>query len=141
MIEKIKFENKIFDNEQLWKLFLTTGWNDDFQLTKEELISAISNSWYVVSAVSENKLVGFGRVVSDGILHAMIYEMIIDPDYQLKGIGAEILKRLLLKCNENNIRDVQLFCAKGKKLFYEKYGFVSRPDDAPGMDYMMKLFK
>jgi hypothetical protein len=34
-----------------------------------------------------------------------------------------------------NIRDIQLFCARGQRAFYEKRGFVARPDDAPGMQY------
>ncbi len=119
--------------DKYFELFETTGWNDKYKLTCEELARTISNSYFTVSAYDEKRLVGFGRIVSDGILHAMIYEMIVHPDYQLKGIGAEILKQLVNKCREDNIRDVQLFCAKGKRPFYEKYDFAARPDDAPGM--------
>lgn len=121
--------------DQYFNLFETTGWNEEYKLSPEELTQAVSNSQFTVSAYDNNRLVGFGRIVTDGILHAMIYEMIIHPDYQRKGIGAKILKLLLGKCKENNIRDIQLFCAKGKQPFYEKYGFEARPDDAPGMQY------
>lgn len=68
----------------------------------------------------------------------MIYEMIIFPEYQGKGIGKEILNMLVEKCKTNNIRDIQLFCAKGKREFYEKYGFVARQEDAPGMQLIKK---
>ena len=44
-----------------------------------------------------------------------------------------ILDDLVTRCKSNGIRDIQLFCAKGKVGFYEKHGFVKRPDDAPGM--------
>ncbi len=121
--------------DQYFSLFETTGWNEKYQLTPDELTQAVSNSQFTVTAYDGNRLVGFGRLVSDGILHAMIYEMIVRPDYQRKGIGAEILKMLIDKCKEKNIRDIQLFCAKGKRAFYEKYGFEARPDDAPGMQY------
>jgi GNAT superfamily N-acetyltransferase len=77
--------------------------------------------------------VGFGRVHTDGIMHAMIYEMIVHPDHQRRGIGTQILERLLAWCKENHIREVQLFCATGKRGFYEQSGFFARPPDAPGM--------
>lgn len=131
----IFYSNEIPPIEKYFKLFETTGWNNKFKLTKQELEKAVSNSYITVSAYDDNYLVGFGRLVSDGILHAMIYEMIVHPDYQSKGIGKKILSILIKKCEEDNIRDIQLFCAKDKKAFYEKNGFVVRPDDAPGMQY------
>ena len=39
----------------------------------------IANSWYSLSAYDGNKLVGFGRVVTDGILYAMIYDLVFAP--------------------------------------------------------------
>jgi GNAT superfamily N-acetyltransferase len=116
-------------------LFETTGWNKEYCLSIDELKLALSNSYYTVSAYEGDKLVGFGRIISDGVLHAMIYEMIVDPGYQGEGIGSTILNMMVDKCLENNIRDVQLFCARGKKVFYERHGFTVRDNNAPGMQY------
>lgn len=115
-------------------LFETTGWNESYGVTAEELGDANARSWYVVSAYDADRLVAFGRVVSDGVLHAMVYDMIVQPEYQRAGLGSEVLSRLLERCREANIRDVQLFCARGKKTFYVRHGFEPRPDDAPGME-------
>ena len=131
----IEVKNAIPDIESYFDLFETTGWNKEYRLSKEELNSTLINSYYCVSVYDADKLIGFGRILSDGILHAMIYEMIVDPDHQGKGLGRTIMNELLSKCFEDNIRDIQLFCAKGKKQFYEKLGFVARPDDGPGMEY------
>jgi GNAT superfamily N-acetyltransferase len=120
---------------QYYYLFETTGWNAEYCLTKDELKVSLSNTYYSVSAYEEDKLVGFGRIVSDGLIHAMIYEMIVDPDYQGEGIGSNILNRLVEKCLKDNIRDIQLFCSKGKKVFYERHGFTARDNNAPGMQY------
>ena len=87
-----------------------------------------------MSAYDEGRLVGFGRAVSDSI-HAMIYDLIVAPDYQRQGIGGEILDRLVKYCQEAHIRDIQLFCASGRRQFYERHSFKARPDDAPGMQY------
>lgn len=121
--------------EHFMTLFETTGWNRQYQATREDFIAILANSWLVISAYDGERLVGTGRVVSDGALHAMIFDMIVHPDYQGQGIGSEILNRLVARCQEANLRDIQLFCARGKRLFYEKHGFVARPDDAPGMQY------
>jgi ribosomal protein S18 acetylase RimI-like enzyme len=128
------YKNEAPDRDQYFSLFKSTGWNDTYQLTKEELASTLERSFFCVSVYDEQELIGFGRVMSDGILHAMIYEMIIRPEYQRKGIGKEVLSLLVTRCQQSNIRDIQLFCAKGKREFYEKYGFLARPEDGPGME-------
>ena len=120
MIDKIIFKKEIPNIESYFELFESTGWNTEYKLNKEELYRTLSNSYYFVSAYSENRLVGFGRIQSDGILHAMIYDMIVHPAFQFKGIGTNILNLLIKKCLDENIRDIQLFCAEGKRSFYEK---------------------
>lgn len=121
--------------EQFWPLFESTGWNREYRLSPAEVMQGLRNSWYAVAAYEGEALVGFGRVVSDTVLHAMIYELIVLPDHQRQGLGTRILDLLLQRCRRAKIRDIQLFCARGKRSFYEKRGFVARPEDAPGMQY------
>ncbi len=116
-------------------LFDTTGWNREYQATPDELAQAVANSQFVVAAYDGARLVGFGRVLTDGVLHAMIYDMIVEPVYQDRGLGTQILRRLVGWCHHAHIRDIQLFCAQGKSAFYEKNGFVRRAEGAPGMEY------
>jgi predicted N-acetyltransferase YhbS len=59
----------------------------------------------------------------------------VAPDHQRQSIGGEILDRLVQHCQTAHVRDIQLFCAIGKRAFYERHGFVARADDAPGMQY------
>lgn len=132
---KITFRPEIPTRGPFWELYQTTGWNENYQLSPDDLMRALNASWYILTAYDGECLVGFGRLVSDGVLHAMIYELIVLPDYQGQGIGAEILKQLVEKCRNAGVRDIQLFSARGKRAFYEKRGFKARPDDAPGMQY------
>jgi GNAT superfamily N-acetyltransferase len=121
------------NKDEYFSLFTTTGWNKEYRASPDDLERANRNSWLVVSAYDDSKLVGFGRVVTDFVLHAMIFDMIVLPNYQGRGIGTMILMRLVKRCLEQGIRDIQLFCAKGQTAFYEKNGFEARSDDAPGM--------
>jgi ribosomal protein S18 acetylase RimI-like enzyme len=119
---------------EYFALFETTNWNGEYHLTPLDLAKALTESAFMVSAYDESRLIGFGRVVTDTI-HAIIYDLIVAPEYQRQGIGGEILDRLVKRCQEAHIRDIQLFCATGKREFYERHGFEARPDDAPGMQY------
>jgi ribosomal protein S18 acetylase RimI-like enzyme len=119
-------------------LFQTTGWNQKFNFSIQDLANAIQNSWYSTSIYFSNDLIGFGRVIADGVHHALIVDLIIHPDYQGKGLGSKLLDRLVQKCKGNNIRDIQLFAAKDKSEFYEKFGFEKRPINARGMQLKYK---
>ena len=121
------------DARQYHELFETTGWNSVYNADWQELGKALDNSWYVVAAYQDNELVGIGRVFSDGVLYAMIYDMIVKPSHQGRGIGTTLLEKLISKCKTAGLRDIQLFSARGKAPFYTKRGFVLRPADAPGM--------
>ncbi len=127
-------ENVMPGKQAFFELFESTGWNEEYGLSAEEIFLALKSSFYMVSAYAGESLVGFGRVLSDGKMHALITEMIVLPGYQGCGIGREVMRYLLDICRSHGIRDIQLFCARGKVGFYEKYGFSGRPDDGPGME-------
>lgn len=131
----LDFQTALPEQRGFYELFITTGWNEKYQLNSNELYQALKNSWYLISVYNENSLVGFGRIICDGWVHALVLDLIVHPGYQNKGIGGQILDRLVKKCKQHQIRDIQLFSAKGYAGFYEKRGFKKRTDDAPGMEY------
>lgn len=138
MKNTVTYDEKLPDKNKYWDLFKTTGWNKEYNFSIQDLADAIKNSWYSISIYSSDNLIGFGRVIADGVHHALIVDLIIHPDYQEKGLGSELLERLVNKCKDNNIRDIQLFAAKDKYAFYEKFGFEKRPINAPGMQLKYK---
>jgi GNAT superfamily N-acetyltransferase len=129
----ITYRTEVPEKQAYHDLFCTTGWNDVFLATPAELERANTASWLTLAAYDGERLVGFGRVVTDHALHATIYDMIVLQEYRRRGIGSKILRRLVEKCKEHGIRDVQLFCAEGMRAFYERNGFETRPENAPGM--------
>lgn len=133
-MDRIDYRTQVPDPDAFFALFETTGWNERYGVTSDAIAEAVRNSWHTLSAYDGDRLVGFGRLVCDGVLHAMIFDLIVHPTYQSRGIGSEILRRLIETCRASGIRDVQLFAAKDKRSFYERRGFHVRPDDAPGME-------
>ena len=130
---EVTYRDELPSTSMFTELFETTGWNRIYKASSTALEEALHHSWYSISAYESEQLVGFGRVVSDGILHAMIYDLIVTPSCQGRGIGSEILSRLVQNCRTAGIRDVQLFSAAGKSSFYERFGFAARGADSPGM--------
>jgi len=130
----IEYRNTLPPKDAFFALFESTGWNQEYKLASDALFEAVQRSWYMVGAYDGERLVGFGRILSDGILHALIVEMMVLPEYRGRHIGSTVLKHLVQACREHGVRDVQLFSARGKHGFYKKYGFVERAADAPGME-------
>ncbi|NNL42277.1 MAG: GNAT family N-acetyltransferase [Desulfobacterales bacterium] len=130
---KIEYTEELPTAAEYKDLFDTTGWNQGYRASTDDLCKALRLSWYILCAYDSGRLVGFGRVVSDGVLYAMIYDLIVTPSHQGKGIGSKILHRIIDRCQEACIREVQLFSATGRSEFYQKRGFEVRAPDAPGM--------
>ena len=115
------------------QLLEVVGWTSIMTVSDEALRMAIDNSWQWVSVFDDSRLIGIGRLISDGALYALVCDMIVLPEYQNRGIGSSILKMLKDKCAKHNIQRVWLFAASGRSDFYLKNGFEIRPENAPGM--------
>ncbi len=131
----MEYKDKIPSKTEFYPLYTETGWNERLNLSPDELEKAIHNSFAVVSVYENNKLIGFGRAVSDGVAYATIYDVMVLPIWQGQGIGSQIIRILVNKCDRHDIRRIHLFAAKGSESFYNHLGFVARPYDSPGMVY------
>ncbi|KLU63483.1 acetyltransferase (GNAT) family protein [Peptococcaceae bacterium CEB3] len=81
---------------------------------------AFENSHTVVFVFNDNKLIGFGRAISDGAYQAAIYDIAVIPEYQGRKVGSVIMNCILERIPQCN---VILYAAIGKERFYEKLGF------------------
>jgi len=81
---------------------------------------AFENSQMVVFAFDEEKLIGFGRVISDRAYQAAIYDIAVLPEYQGKKVGATLVNSIVKGIPQCNFI---LYAAPGKEAFYEKLNF------------------
>lgn len=83
-------------------------------------LKLLENSYKVVLAIDEdtNHVIGFISAISDGVLSAYIPLLEVLPEYQNKGIGKELVDRMLTELN--NIYMIDLLCDEGIQAFYEK---------------------
>lgn len=84
------------------------------------LKKAFENSHTVIFAFDNDKLIGFGRAISDGTFQAAIYDVAVLPEYQGKNVGRSIVNGIL-KCIPQC--SFILYASPGKETFYEKINF------------------
>jgi GNAT superfamily N-acetyltransferase len=85
------------DLDQLALLFNAVGWQKR-TTDRERLARLVRGSLWIVSAWDGDRLVGFARAISDGAFNAYISTVaarLSVPDYQRRGIGREIVRRLI----------------------------------------------
>ncbi|MFX0071367.1 MAG: GNAT family N-acetyltransferase [Candidatus Hermodarchaeota archaeon] len=88
---------------------------DPFKLKK-----AFESSYLVIFVFDDNKLIGTGRALCDGEFQAVIYDIVLLPEYQGKGIGKKLVHRL---CSQLPVENIILYSVPGREGFYVKCGF------------------
>ena len=81
---------------------------------------AFEASHTTVFAYQADRLIGFGRAISDGAYQAAVYDCAVLPEFQGEGIGTIIMKNILARLSGCN---VILYASPGKEGFYERHGF------------------
>lgn len=115
-------EKKSLQPEQLLTLFQQAPWAKGRTLSDAR--EMLRHTDVAMCAWDGDHLVGFGRVLTDFVYRATIWDVIVDEAYQKQGIGAEIVQRIL---HHPRLKKVELFwlCTR-RPGFYEKLGFSSK---------------
>lgn len=109
---------------------------------EDDVETALVNSLYSVSVYEKNQMIGFGRVVGDGRLCFYIQDIMVDPEVQGQGVGSKIMNHIIAYIHNNaaNGAYIGLMSKKGKESFYERYGFVRRPNKTMGHGMVIPNF-
>ncbi|WP_410769485.1 GNAT family N-acetyltransferase [Fontibacillus sp. BL9] len=113
---------KDLPSDQLHELFMLVGWSDGRETSEmlKYFNLPFKNSTLVISAWSNDRLIGVVRVLSDKIVRSIIYDLAIDPEFQDQGIGRELIKR----CVEHFPNSEWLVQTTDRiSGYYEKIGF------------------
>ncbi|TKI59493.1 GNAT family N-acetyltransferase [Lysinibacillus mangiferihumi] len=84
----------------------------------------LQNSSKIVLAIDEhtNEVIGFITAISDGVLSAYVPLLEVLPPYKNKGIGKELVSRMLKELDE--IYMIDLCCDDDLVPYYEKFGMM-----------------
>ncbi len=83
--------------------------------------TAFSNSMFHCFVRENGALVGVGRALADGVDCSYICDVVVLPSYQGRGVGKQIVARLVALSQGHN--KIILYTVPGKEAFYKKFGF------------------
>jgi ribosomal protein S18 acetylase RimI-like enzyme len=111
------------DPQQLLALYSQTDWARDRSL--DDTTRMLAHTDVAISAWDGSKMVGFGRVLTDFVFRASIWDVIVDRTYQDRDIGKEIVQRILA---HPELERVELFwlCTRRYQAFYASLGFSDK---------------
>lgn len=122
------------DLYELEELCDSVGWS---RRPLRKVKKAIEHSFLVASMwqVRGNKrrLIGFARATSDHAFNATIWDVVVHPEFQGKGMGKALMKYVLKKLRSEEISNVTLFADPHVVDFYQTLGFMSDPEGIKGM--------
>ena len=87
-----------------------------------KLKNAFEKSHEIVFVYEDERMIGFGRIISDGEYYAAVYDLIVHPEHQKKGLGSMMLKDLISRCP--GMIFTNLTATLDHVDFYKKNGFV-----------------
>ena len=93
-------------------------------------LELLEGSAHAVLAKDGARVVGFVTAISDGVLSAYVPLLEVLPEYQRRGIGTELVRRLLDRVA--NLYMVDVICDEDVVPFYERFG-LQRLDAALGV--------
>ncbi len=107
------------DVVQLAELFGAVGFHR--RIDPANLQAMMDGARWVLSAWHEHELIGFARVISDGVSNAYVSTVAVRPDWQRRGVGRELMRRLM--AGRDRVKFVLRTSEAGERL-YRSLGFI-----------------
>ena len=83
-------------------IYESLGWNS-LKLTVDELEQMCEQSWYAIYTFDDKKLVGMGRIISDGVITRHYLWCLCIARVSVHWYWKEIVERLIHHCEQNKV--------------------------------------
>ena len=116
-----------YNEQEILSLYKSVGWAS-YTKSPQMLKEAYAHSLRIYAAYADNDLVGVIRVVGDGFSVVFVQDLLVYPEYQRKGIGTALLKKIMEEyCG---VYQLHLLTDNTEKTvaFYKSLGFVMDTD-------------
>ncbi len=86
--------------------------------------AAFKGYWGTVSGFDDTgKLVAWCAILSDGLLHAVLIDVIVHPAWQRQGIGQTLVRNAIEFIQQHRMRIIHVDFLPEHQTFYERCGF------------------
>lgn len=91
-----------------------------------EIRLMLDNSYLTLGFSDKGELIGFYRVISDGVFKAFLFDVIVKEQYQKRGVGSLIINTVLNHEKLKSVKHIELYCPQEISGFYKRLGFKTR---------------
>ena len=111
---------------QLMDLYAAEWWTDG--RTADDVARMMQATDLVVALVHRptDRLVGFGRVLTDYTYLALILDVIVAADCRRSGLGALLMDTIVSHARLAGVQSLELVCQPALVPFYRRWGFTDR---------------
>ena len=108
--------------EEIFRLYRIAGW-----VTEEDgdgwIPAMLRGSWARAGAFADGKLIGFARIISDGISDGYVQDVVVDPAWRRQGIAGKLVRILTDHAQQTGIGWLGLIGVPGTESLYRSCGF------------------
>ena len=110
----------------LMRLFAEQWWTAD--RTLDQTRDVIRGSSAIFRAVHEStgELVGFARVLTDGVFLALLLDVMVADAWRGRGVGALLMDAVTSHQMIDQVESFELVCQPQLSPFYSRWGFTDR---------------
>ena len=116
--------------EAVQELFRASGWDGDLaRYSRKKVRLKLNRSHLVVTAWGGKELVGLATAVSDGVLCAMVDNLLVHPGQRGHGVGKTLMRRLTRELRRQGVEYIFGLGTRSPKAnrFFEGAGFQLIP--------------
>jgi GNAT superfamily N-acetyltransferase len=111
--------NPTITNEVLNALFVV-AWPEH---SERDFIPILQRSLAYIGAYHETRLVGYVNVAWDGGIHTFLLDTTVHPDYQRRGIGAQLVRTAIDAARAKGVKWMEVDYEPHLEQFYRTCGF------------------
>ena len=121
------------DKQEFITLYKDAGWwSSDYESDLSFIDNILKDSFAVAAAsLPDGRVIGMGRVLSDGCSDAYIQDVVVLSKYRKKGIGRAIISSLIDELKRHGIDWIGLIGEPGTEHFYSALGFKVMKEHIP----------
>jgi ribosomal protein S18 acetylase RimI-like enzyme len=106
----------------IMRLYTSVGWSK-YTEKPDKLMNSLAHSSYILLCYDGDRLIGLIRSLTDDGAVNYIQDILVDPEYQRRGIGRELMSRCLNKFDHVRTHILLTDDEERLKLYYESMGF------------------
>ena len=112
------YKNEFWSNQRVQR-------DVEKMLENTDIVVGIENSYSPGGTLRDRQLIGFCRVLTDFVYRAVLFDVIIHPDYRGQGLGKLLIDTVVEHPDLQQVEHIDLCCLPEMIDFYKQWDFTT----------------